>query len=55
MSTNKPRKTQVDRFIEVSRDLGADEDPEHFKAKLRKIANADVPEEDRKKPKRASD
>jgi hypothetical protein len=31
---------QIDRFRQLARELGADEDPEAFKAKLRKVAKA---------------
>ncbi len=40
------------RFTEAARELGVDEDEVRFKTKLRKIAHADVPAEDRKKPMR---
>ena len=45
-------KSQAKRFIDAARELGADEDEARFKKALRDIARADVPLEDRKKPKR---
>ena len=32
--------TQADKFRQLARELGADEDPEAFKAKLVKVAKA---------------
>ena len=48
----KEKISQPARFIEVARELGCDEDEAHFKDALRQISRADVPPEDRKKPKR---
>ncbi len=31
---------QIDKFRDLAREIGADEDPEAFKAKLRKVATA---------------
>jgi hypothetical protein len=39
-SRNPNGRAQVDKFRELARELGADEDPEAFKAKLVKIAKA---------------
>ena len=50
MSKGK-KATQSQKFIDKSRELGVDEDEAHFKAALRQIARADVPPEQRKKPK----
>jgi hypothetical protein len=33
-------RSQVDKFRDLAREIGADEDPEAFKAKLRKVATA---------------
>lgn len=55
MTTNKGQKTQRGQFIEAVRKLGVDEDEASFRAKLRKIARADVPVDKRKKPKRKKD
>ena len=55
MTTNKKDKSQQRSFIEAARQLGVDEDEKHFKAKLGKIARADVPVEKRKKRKRKKD
>jgi hypothetical protein len=35
-------KTQHQRFVEAARRLGTDEDPEHFRSIVRKIATAPV-------------
>ena len=32
--------SQIDKFRELAREIGADEDPEAFKAKLRKVVQA---------------
>lgn len=34
-----PNKTQLDRFKEAARELGADDDEERFNEKLRKLVN----------------
>ena len=39
METKTP-KSQIDKFRDLARELGADEDPNAFKAKLVKIARA---------------
>lgn len=36
----EPPKPQIDKFRDLARELEADEDPEAFKAKLRKVASA---------------
>ena len=48
----KSSQSQVAKFTKAARELGVDEDEARFKAKLRKISRANVPAEDRKKPKR---
>lgn len=35
-----PAQTQSDRFIEAARELGTDDDPERFKERVRKLAQA---------------
>ena len=55
MATNKSERSQREQFIEAARGLGVDEDEARFKAKLRRIARADVPPEQRKKPKRTEE
>ena len=54
MKTKKARakNSQHEQFIDKARELGVDEDEGRFKAALRQISRADVPPEDRKKPKR---
>lgn len=42
-------KTQHQRFVEAARRLGTDEDPEHFRRIVRKIATAPVPKRAKKK------
>ena len=49
---SKPVTGQSRKFIDAARELGVDEDEARFKEKLRDIARADVPPEQRKKPKR---
>ena len=39
----QPHLTQSQRFIEVARDLGCDEDADAFKDKLKKLASAPPP------------
>ena len=39
---DKP-KPQIDKFRDLAREIGADEDPEAFKATVRKIATAPKP------------
>ncbi len=48
----KKNSSQRASFIEAARKLGCDEDEVHFKDALRQISRADVPPEQRKKPKR---
>ena len=50
--SKRAKASQRKRFIEAARELGVDQDGERFKAALRQIARADVPPEQRKKPKR---
>ena len=38
-------------FIKATRELGVEDDEKRFKANLSNIARADVPPEDRRKPK----
>jgi len=38
METKKPDRQQRDRFIEMARQLGCDEDEKAFDGKLKKIA-----------------
>ena len=54
MKTKKARakNSQHEQFIDKARELGVDEDEGRFKAALRQISRADVPSEQRKKPKR---
>jgi hypothetical protein len=46
MAQRKPStddgKTQHQRFVEAARKLGTDQDPEHFRRVVRKIATAPV-------------
>ena len=51
----KSSQSQVAKFTKAARELGVDEDEARFKAKLRRIARADVPPEQRKKPKRTEE
>lgn len=45
-------KTQHQRFVEAARKLGTDEDPEHFRRIVKKIATAPVtkPKKGARKP-----
>ena len=56
MAKSPKRTSVIDEqgqcFIKAARELGVKEDEKRFKANLGKIARADVPPEDRKKPKR---
>ncbi len=52
MITNKKQKCQRESFVEAAKQIGVNENDAEFKAKLRQIARADVPPEQRKKPKR---
>jgi hypothetical protein len=45
MSGDERDRAQVERFVKVARESGADESEEHFKARLRKIAKAKVTSE----------
>jgi hypothetical protein len=38
MPNSKAEQPQIDKFRQLARELGADEDEDAFKAKLRKIA-----------------
>jgi hypothetical protein len=48
---SEARKTQVDKFREVARELETDDSEEAFDAKLKKIAKAPPPQD---KPKAAA-
>ena len=41
--SNQAAPSQIQKFRELAREIGADEDPEAFKARLRKIATAPRP------------
>ena len=41
--------SQKDKFKEVARELGCDEDEEEFRLKLKKIAQAPMPEKPKRK------
>lgn len=45
MTRNKPEQTQLDRFKEAAREIGADDDEVRFNERLRKLAKQ-KPEKD---------
>lgn len=50
-ATNTDQPSQSERFKEAVRELGTDDDPEHFKALVQKLAKA-PPAKSAEKPKK---
>lgn len=48
-TASAPGEAQIDKFRQLARELGANEDPEAFKAKLVKIARASRPAAEKKR------
>jgi len=41
--TDKSKGDQAKRFVDAAREVGANEDPEAFKERLKRLVNAPVP------------